>query len=104
MRELWYYFWRTKVPISYVGLGGGPAMIRAPFNCEEGEQQGAVESMPLFTFSTDNSNNATNAELRAHGGALVAGADDTYLIGPPEVVFQCMRNHKERLLVEAGLN
>ena len=66
--------------------------------------RGTTESMPLFTFSTDNADNTTNEELRAHGGALVAGVDDTYLIGPPEIVFQCMRNHKERLLADAGLN
>ena len=35
--ELWYYFWRVKVPTSYVGLGGEPAMRSAPFLCKEGE-------------------------------------------------------------------
>ena len=89
MRYTRYYFWRTKIPISYVGLGGGPAMVRAPFNYEEGEQQGALESIPLFTFSRDTANNATNDELRPRGGALVAGTDGTYLIAPspPKLLF-----------------
>ena len=78
-------------------------MIKAPFYSEEGEQQGAVESMPLFTLSLIKPNNETNAELREHGGDLITGADDTYLIGPPEIVFPCLRRHKERV-AKVGLN
>ena len=78
-------------------------MIKAPFTCEEGELQGAVETMPLFTFSIDEANSITNNELREHGGALVSGVDDTYLIGPPKVVVDCMLAHRERLSRIAGL-
>ena len=77
-------------------------MIKSPFNCEEGEHQGAVETMPLFTFSIDEANSITNNELREHGGALVSGADDTYLIGPPTVVFDRMLAHRDRLSRIAG--
>ena len=31
-------------PAAYVGMGGGCGMITAPFKCEEGVHQGAVES------------------------------------------------------------
>ena len=64
---------------------------------EEGAQQGAVESMQLFTLGIDEANNETNEELKEVGGALMSGADDTYIIGPPEVAFRCLRKHKERL-------
>eukprot|EP00555_Chaetoceros_dichaeta_P012496 CAMPEP_0198272444 /NCGR_PEP_ID=MMETSP1447-20131203/53230_1 /TAXON_ID=420782 /ORGANISM="Chaetoceros dichaeta, Strain CCMP1751" /LENGTH=78 /DNA_ID=CAMNT_0043965619 /DNA_START=33 /DNA_END=269 /DNA_ORIENTATION=- len=78
-------------------------MQTAPFLCEEGEQQGAVESMPLFTLGTDTAHNLTNNELREHGGALLAGADDTYLIGPPDIIFAYLYRHKDRVAF-SGLN
>ena len=74
-------------------------MVTADFTSDEGEQQGAVESMPLFTLGVDDANNATYDKLRTHGGALIAGADDTYLIGPPEIVFPCIQKHRERVAV-----
>ena len=87
LRFMWYYFWRVKTVKSYVGLSSGPKMIKAPFTSDEGEQQGAVESMSLFTLATDDANAETNSELREHGGALVAGADDTYIVAPPAIAF-----------------
>ena len=36
----------TIIPISYIGIGRNPVMVRALFNCEEREQQGVVEIMP----------------------------------------------------------
>ena len=77
-------------------------IVTAPFKCEEGEQQGAVESMPIFTFGIDDANIITNEELREHGGCLMSGADDTYIIGPSEIAFKCLKEHKKRL-EEAGL-
>ena len=97
LRDLWYYAWRCKECKAYIGLGSGPQMEKAPFTSDEGEQQGAVESMPFFCLGTDKPNNDTNDDLRKHGGALMAGADDTYLIGPPEIVFPLIIKHKERL-------
>jgi len=58
---------------SYVGLGKGPGMQQAPFQCSEGMQQGAVESMILFT-----------------------------IIGPPREAFRALTNHA-RELEKAGL-
>jgi len=71
--DLWYYFWQVNVPTSYVGLGGSPTMISAPFLGEEDEQQGAVESALLFTFGINNANNLTNNELRLKGAYYVWG-------------------------------
>ena len=42
-------------------------IVTAPFKCEEGEQQGAVESMPIFTFGIDDANIIINEGLRKHG-------------------------------------
>ena len=53
--------------------------------------------MPCFCLGTDKPNNETNDDLRLHGGSLMAGADDTYLIGPPEIVSPFIIKHKERL-------
>ena len=97
LRTLWYYFCRVKVPTSYVDLGVGPHMTRAPFQCKEGEQQGVVESMPFFTLGINTANNQTNDKLRPFGGALVSEADDTYIIGPPHIAFTCLHRHKERV-------
>ena len=35
--------------------------------------------------------------MREHDGAILVGADDTYIIGPPEVAFECLYKHKTRL-------
>ena len=93
---------KVKTAKSYIGLSSGQKMIKAQFDNEEGEQQGAVESMQLFTLGTDDANVETNTELREHGGALVAGADDTYIIAPPAVEFVALRRHKDRMML-AGL-
>ena len=59
--------------------------------------------MLLFTLGIDDANNETNNELRANdGGALISGADDTYIIGPPDIAFACLRRHIERV-AKAGL-
>ena len=55
-------------------------MQAAPFLCKEGEQQGAVESMALFTLGINTANNETNNELRQVGGVLISSADDTYVL------------------------
>ena len=51
LKDIWYYFYRVKQVHSYIGLGGGIKMKGAPFTSSEGEQQGAVEIMPLFTLA-----------------------------------------------------
>jgi len=51
--------------------------------------------MKVFSLGTDKANNKTNNELREHGGALMAGVDDTYILGPPEIDFAYLCRHKE---------
>lgn len=70
-------------------------MTRGGFLCKEGEQQGVVESMPLFTLGIDAANNLTNNELQPFGGALEASANDRYIIRPPHIVFACLHRHRE---------
>ena len=53
--------------------------------------------MPLFTLGIDEPNNATNGEMREVNGALVAGADDTYILGPTREAFQAVTRHAEKL-------
>jgi len=84
-----------KNVFSFVGLGVGPYMTRGGFLCKEGEQQGVVESMPLFTLGIDAANNLTNNELQPFGGALEASANDRYIIRPPHIVFACLHRHRE---------
>lgn len=100
--EMWYYFWQMQNVKAYIGLGGGTKMKTAPIINEEGMQHGEVEGMPLFTLGPHKVNTITNTELREHGGALMRGADDTYLVGPPGIVFECLHRHKQRL-AEVGL-
>ena len=75
----------------------------APFTFSEGGHQGIIESIPLFIFGIDNAENLTNTELHEHGGALLSGADDTYIIGPHAIAFRCVKKHKERVAT-SGLN
>jgi len=66
-----------------IGLGSGEKLKSANFLCEEGEQQGAIESMPLFNIGIDETLKLSNSRMNQVGGAVLAGADDTYIIGPP---------------------
>ena len=56
----------------------------------------------LLTLSIDDAKHTTNEILRAFGGALVSGEEDTRLIGTPGVLVECVKRHKERL-VDSGL-
>ena len=97
LKPLWYYLWRTKCISAYVGLGSSERMITAGFMSDEGEQQGSVESSVSFCITVDPVNRATNDDLGVNGGFLLAGIDDTYLLGLPEHVFPTAMVHKTRL-------
>lgn len=71
-------------------------MTRTLFKCEEGEQQGAVEIMPLFALGIDTANNLTNDNIIPFGEALVSRVDDTYIIGPPQILFAYLHRHKDQ--------
>ena len=72
-------------------------MTKIDFMSQQEMQQGAVESMALFTLGINALNNETNEESRKVVGVLVAGADATYIVGPPKEAFECLMKHKERL-------
>ena len=71
-------------------------MTRDPFQCEEEEQQEAVESTIFrFTLDIDTVSNQINDELGPFSGALVSGSDVIYIIGPPHISFSFLHRHKE---------
>ena len=63
LRELHHYFWKNKMMKGYVGLGNGERLQKADFGSDEGEQQGAAESGPLFCIAIDAVNRETNSRL-----------------------------------------
>jgi len=93
IRPLWYYNMRCKTVAGFVGLGYRPGMVQPPFCCEEGERQGDMESMPNFCLSIDKVNKMALLLLKDKGVWLVAGADDTYILGPPSVAFAEVEEH-----------
>ena len=46
-----------------------------------------------------NSNNkkSTHDSLQEKGGVILGGADDTYILGPPQIAFPKVKFHEERL-------
>ena len=77
-------------------------MEMAPFGCAESEQQGAVDSGMSYYVGANRINRETHAMLEVTGGALVAGIDDAYQVGPPEEAFRILQDHKQ-CLCEVGL-
>ena len=102
LNGLHHYFWKNKMMKGYVGLGSGERMQKADFSSDEGEQQGAPESGPLFCIAIDAVNRETNIRLNEQDGFLIGRMDDTYIVGPPELAFNMMLDHKRRLS-EIGL-
>ncbi|MGH3053723.1 MAG: hypothetical protein ACRDL7_01935, partial [Gaiellaceae bacterium] len=88
LRGMYAFVHRMLEYESEVLLGSGCNLLRAPFRSAEGVQQGDIFGSHLYCIGADVVNNRTNALLVPHGGALLAGMDDTYLVGPPAVVFQ----------------
>ena len=72
-------------------------MARALFAAIEGEKQGDAEAMQNFCLGIIRINKLTLASLQEKGGWLLAGANDTYLLGPPDIVFPEVKHHEERL-------
>ena len=103
LRELFYYLWKTKMIKGYIGLGSSERMQKADFCSDEGEHQGAVERRFGFCIGFDAANRATHERLVAHGGMIVGGMDDTYISAPPEIAFEILHEHSQRLS-EIGLS
>eukprot|EP00957_Ditylum_brightwellii_P128196 9777529-Ditylum_brightwellii.AAC.1 len=100
------FFHKILSPCSYVGLGGGAHVITAPFTCNKGVQQGAVDASFLFCAGTNKANQAnqaTHQDLLDTRGGLKAGMDDTYLCGMLDLVVTVVVAHREHIQ-EVGLN
>jgi len=50
------------------GTWSGTPHKQGLFQCEEGEQHGAVESIPLFTLGTDTANNQSMKKIDSSEG------------------------------------
>ena len=41
--------------------------------------------MPNFCIGIKQANKSTHASLQEKGGVILSGADDTYILGPPQI-------------------
>jgi len=71
----------------FIGLGYGPFMKAATYQMDEGVKQGDMEVMPNFCIGINQVNKSTHDSLQEKGGIILSGADDTYILGPPEIAF-----------------
>jgi len=56
-----------------------------------------MKAMPNFCRVINETNKSTHDSLQEKGGVIFCGADDTYILGPPEIAFPEIKRHKERL-------
>jgi hypothetical protein len=103
LRPLHSYMYHLLSTRAFVFLGSGSSMILCTFNSGEGSQQGCVFGMPNFNIVIAAVNRKTAALLRAHNGNLFAGADDTTLIGPPDVLYTIANDNHVPGLKTLGL-
>ena len=61
------------------------------------KKQGDTEAMLNFCLGINKVNKLTLESIRQKGGWLLAGADDTYILGPPDVAFSEVKLQEERL-------
>ena len=74
-------------PLGYMAMGNGTNIVSAPFRCEEGGHQGAVETGFLFSLAIHIALKKFNDSLASVGGGVTAIMDDTYAMGPPRELF-----------------
>ena len=80
-------------------------MKAATYQIDEGVKQGNMEIMPNFFICINQANKVTHNSLQEKGGVILSGADDTYILGPPEIAFPEVKLHEERLtLIGLKLN
>jgi len=53
--------------------------------------------MPNFCIDINQANKITHDSLQEKGDVILSGADDTYILGPPEIAFPQIKLHEERL-------
>ena len=54
---------------------------------DEGVKQGDMEAMSNFCIGINQANKSTHDSLQEKGGVILSGADDTYILGPPQIAF-----------------
>ena len=96
LRPYYLFFHRILAPKSYIAIGGS-GLVDAGFRSEEGTQQGDVAAGFLYCLGTSDANAHVDQILKADGGALVAGMDDTYLVATPAVAFPALALLREQL-------
>jgi len=53
--------------------------------------------MPNFCIGIKQANKIAYVSLQEKGGGVLSGADDTYILGSPEIAFLEVKLHEERL-------
>ena len=96
LRPLLYYNFRNMMISGFIGLGYGPFMKAATYQMNEGVKQG-MEAMSNFFTGINQTNKSTHDSLQEKGGVLLRGADNTYILGPPQIAFPEVKLHEERL-------
>ena len=70
----------------------------------EGWAQGLSDSTAGFCIGMQPSLITLDADLKAGEGAAIAGADDVYAVGPPEVVLPASQSFKQEVGARCGLS
>jgi hypothetical protein len=75
LRESYAYFYHILATKSLTMIGSGSNLIQAPFDSEEGVQQGCVFASFGYCLGANDANNKTLAVIQSHcpDGALLAG-------------------------------
>ena len=95
--EITFMYTSKKRSLPLSGLGYGPFMKAASYQMDEGVKQGDMEAMPNFCIGINQTNKSTHDSLQEKGGVILSGADDTYILGPPQIAFPEVKLHEERL-------
>ncbi|KAL7526851.1 hypothetical protein ACHAWF_001937, partial [Thalassiosira exigua] len=74
-------------PEAYVGMGSGTGLVTAPFACDEGAHQGAVESGWNFALAVNKAFQRFIRTLEVVDGGVVAIIDDNHALGLPRALF-----------------
>ena len=88
----------------FIGLGYGPFMKAATYQMDEGVKQGDMEAMPNFCIGINQANKSTHDSLKEKGGVILSGADDTYILGPPQISFPEVKFYEELASIGLKLN
>ena len=74
-------------PAAYIVMGNSTGLTTAPFRCEEGVHQGAIDTEWFVSIRCNRASKWLKNNLREHDGCVIAIVDNNYLMGPPEAIF-----------------